>query len=40
MVNVILRSGFEPSQGLGKNLEIITEPIVIPGKAFRYRLGY
>lgn len=32
---VMLRSGFKPGRGLGKNLKEISEPIAIPEKTFR-----
>ncbi|KAM3203104.1 hypothetical protein P3L10_030730 [Capsicum annuum] len=37
---VMLKNGFEPGRGLGKDLQGIIEPIVIPENGSKYRLGY
>ena len=36
----MLKSGFEPGRGLGKNLDGISEPLPIPLQNFRFGVGY
>ena len=40
LARTMLRSGFEPGRGLGKNFDGISEPIPIPLKNFSFGVGY
>ena len=40
IATVMLRNGFEPGRGLGKNLQGIIKPIVILERSSKHGLGY
>uniref|UniRef100_M1DL98 Gag/pol polyprotein n=1 Tax=Solanum tuberosum TaxID=4113 RepID=M1DL98_SOLTU len=40
LATTMLRSGFEPGRGLGKNLDGISEPLPIPLQNFHFGVGY
>ena len=40
LATTMLRSGFEPGRGLGKNFDGISEPLPILLKNFRFGVGY
>ncbi|KAM3218775.1 hypothetical protein P3L10_023306 [Capsicum annuum] len=40
IATVMLRNGFKPCRGLGKNLQGIIDPIVIPERSSKHGLGY